>query len=396
MDFDAIRRDLAAFAEAVGVPLAGFQAKSLRLERRTTAIVACRQLGKSRCGALVGLHRAYAQPEHKVLIVSAGEDASRRVLSECRHIATSSPLLRGSVTDELASVIRLNNGSQILSVPASERRVRGERVDTLILDEAALIPDELILQAALPTTAARPNARVLMLGTALLASGAFYDFATQGLAVSEHITTHRWVPTILGGSEDAWWLSPSALAAARESMSSAAFAAEYLAEFSTGADSLISPAQLDRVTADFEQLDLFSDHGRAGLAAGVDWGGGLGRDRNVIVGIGRLLLPDSTPRYGIALTHAWSRDTQPHKVVQDIARSRLAWSTMAPEANGLGGPLSQIWCGRCVTGRVPWAVGGAGGCSWSTPTSPGRGRSRSTARRAATIPAHGIRRRWRR
>jgi hypothetical protein len=43
----------------------------------------------------------------------------------------------------------------------------------------------------------------------------------------------------------------------------------------------------------------------------------------------------------VALCHGWGRDVQPHRVVQDIAASRLAWSAMVPEFNGLGGPLSQ-------------------------------------------------------
>src|SRR4051794_25121775 len=122
LDLDAARGSVGAFGEAVGCAITDWQERSLRLERRLSVIVAARQLGKSRCGPLVGLHRAYREPNHRVLIVSAGEEASRRVLSEARDIATRSRLLRGSVTDELASLIRLSNGSQILSVPASERR----------------------------------------------------------------------------------------------------------------------------------------------------------------------------------------------------------------------------------------------------------------------------------
>jgi hypothetical protein len=56
--------------------------------------------------------------------------------------ATSSPLLSGSVLDEHKGALVLSNGSRIVSVPASQRQIRGWPVDPLILDEAGFIdPD---------------------------------------------------------------------------------------------------------------------------------------------------------------------------------------------------------------------------------------------------------------
>jgi hypothetical protein len=340
IDLDAARHDLRAFADAVRHPLAPWQTDSLRLEARTTVLLAARQLGKSLCLALVALHRAYAHAGHRVLIISAGDDASKRVLAEIRDIATRSPLLRGSVVDEQAALVTLSNGSRILSVPASERRIRGERTDTLLIDEASLLDDALITSAALPTTAARPDARIVLAGTALTAAGPFYDLATAGLAGSPHVQTFRWVPDLIDGDCHAPWQSASAIASARESMSTATFDAEYRAIFATGADALISPKQLAAVTADYEPLTL-ADGGRAGLSGGVDWAGGLSRDRSALVPIGKLLLADRTPRYAVAVCHAWPRDCEPHRAVADIAASPLPWRTLTPEANGLGLPLSQ-------------------------------------------------------
>src|SRR3954453_18481028 len=100
VDLDRARTDLAAFADAVNQPLMPWQTDSLRLEARTTVLLAARQLGKSLCLALVALHRAFGNASHRVLIISAGEDASKRVLAEIKDIATRSPLLRGSVVDE--------------------------------------------------------------------------------------------------------------------------------------------------------------------------------------------------------------------------------------------------------------------------------------------------------
>jgi len=96
------------------------------------------------------------------------------------------------VVDEQAQLVTLDNGSEIRSVPASERAVRGWSVDLLLADEAALIPDDLLLGAALPTTAARPDARVVLASSANLASGSYFDFAMKGEQGDEHIRTFRW------------------------------------------------------------------------------------------------------------------------------------------------------------------------------------------------------------
>ena len=124
-DLERARADLAVFADIVGRPLTPWQADALSLESRTTTIVAPRQSGKSRSLAVLALHRAFRAPGQRVLIVSAGEEAAKRLLAEVRSIAVGSPLLRGSVVDELASLVTLTNGSEIRSVPASERQIRG-------------------------------------------------------------------------------------------------------------------------------------------------------------------------------------------------------------------------------------------------------------------------------
>ena len=115
------RDSLAAFAAMVGHPLTEWQARALDLVTRITAILAPRQSGKSRSLALLALWFAFRTPGARCLIVSAGEEASRRLLAEVRRIAASSPLLRGSLVDEQAGLVTLTNGSEVRSVPASDR-----------------------------------------------------------------------------------------------------------------------------------------------------------------------------------------------------------------------------------------------------------------------------------
>lgn len=135
--------DPGAFAEQLlGAPLWDHQLDLVRSRARYRVVCAGRQVGKSRALAVMALHEAATKRDALVLLVSAGETASRRLLEECAALAGASPLLRGSVMDESKSMLVLSNGSRILSVPASIRQIRGWAVDLLILDEAAFVDAE--------------------------------------------------------------------------------------------------------------------------------------------------------------------------------------------------------------------------------------------------------------
>ena len=65
-----------------------------------------RQSGKSRSLAVAALWWAFRRGDQRVLVISAGEDASRRLLAEAAATAVRSPLLAGSVVDENAKRLK--------------------------------------------------------------------------------------------------------------------------------------------------------------------------------------------------------------------------------------------------------------------------------------------------
>ena len=231
LELERAREDLGAFSEAIGQPLAPWQTQALALQRRTTTLVAPRQSGKSRSLAVLALHRAFRRPGQLVLIVSAGEDAARRLLASAARMAFGSRLLAGSVVDETAALLTLSNGTQIRSVPASERQVRGWTADLLLVDEAALVDERLLLEAAIPTTAARPDARIVLAGSPGAAEGAFYGFFVAGERGSEHVASYRWELT------NATWI-----AGARDRVGAGAAAAGGVRAVSTSVTSPTSTA----------------------------------------------------------------------------------------------------------------------------------------------------------
>lgn len=329
-DLRELRGNVAAFAAEVDRPLTSWQARALALEARTTVVVAPRQSGKSRSLSVLATWAAFRRPRQTVLILSAGEEAAKRLLAEVRRLVSGSPLLAGSVTDETAMVVTLSNGSEIRSVPASERQVRGWSVDLLLVDEAAMVSDDLLLGAAFPTTAARPEARIVLASSPLTTAGAFFDHAARGERGDAHVRTFRWA------LRDAEWIAPSVVEAARASMSPLRFRAEFEGEFVSGADLLFPRSVLERVLADYAPSPLAATVGPAALYVGCDWG--WTTDRSAAIGLGRLA---GEPRFGVVFAQRWPEAEPGHQVIADLAGAPAHYDLVVSETNGLGAPLTE-------------------------------------------------------
>jgi hypothetical protein len=258
-----------------GYPLADWQLASLALEARQTLIVAPRGTGKSRSLALLAAWVAFTRPGVLVMVVSAGEDAAQRLLRTVRDVAAM-PELAVSVVDESASLLRLSSGSEVRSVPASERQIRGWHCDLLIVDEAARVPDDLLYGAALPT-ADKPGARIVLASSPWAQEGAFYRMFLAG--DTEHGRVFRWQV------QQAEWVSAAVLEHAKATMPPQQYRAEYEAEFVGAADAYFDPGLLLNATADYRMRPPADATGGA-VVIGLDWGRAY--DRHAIAALGVL------------------------------------------------------------------------------------------------------------
>lgn len=266
------------FSELIGRPLRPYQAEALTHDSRTVVVVAPRQTGKSYGLANRALWAAFRKANQRILIVSAGEEASKRLLSEINLAATHS-LLKGSVLTETASLLMLSNGSEIRSVPASERQIRGWTVDLLIVDEAALVPDDVLLGAALPTTAARPDARIILTSTPWAMEGAFYRSYLAGIDGSPHTRSFQWKLA------DAPWITPEVVEQYRATLPPLRFLAEFEGQFVGASDALFPPADLKDAVCSYALLPPSEARGEE-IVVGVDWGRAF--DRHAVVALGML------------------------------------------------------------------------------------------------------------
>lgn len=344
-DLRRLREDFGYFAHEADRSQEDWQLEDLRLDRPITCLLWGRQMGKSRALAVRAVWSAFRAPERRILIPSGGgELGSRRNLADVRSIVTGSPLLRGSVVDEGASLVRFSNGSEVRCVAASEAAIRGWAVDELHLDEAQLLSESLVFGAAMPTVSARPGARVVLAGTGGRADGPFYDLFRRGETGDEHVHASRRVSRLVGGPDHAPWQQPSAIAAQLSAMSPLRADAEHRCMFASDQDALFSRSSLERGTFDFVPSRLADLHGPARYAAGVDWGATT--DRSALVAVGRL--PEAGEAvFAVSCAARWPAgarlvgDEQDRGVVETIAASPTPFHCLTAESNGLGYPLTQ-------------------------------------------------------
>jgi hypothetical protein len=214
--------------------------------------------------AVISLHEAFRRPGMSVLVVSAGDEAAKDVLAEVSMLAAS-PLLAGSVVDDERHQITLSNGSEIKSVPASERQVRGKSIDVLIVDEAAFVAEE-IWVAAKYTSIARPDSRVVLASTPWGRADRFFALAYRaGLRGEAGYESFHWPSTASP------LVDPTMLAIWRNESTDREFRREVLAEWVDAQGSYFADAELEAAVADYELIPPSSAKGRIGVA-GVDWG----------------------------------------------------------------------------------------------------------------------------
>src|SRR5437899_153430 len=101
--------------------------------------------GKTEAAEILAMWTAFSHRGCKVLILSAGQDAARRLTESIGARLNDNRYTRGAVVSDYATRITLTNRSEIISLPASQRQVRGygKGVLLVVLDEAGFMPGEL-------------------------------------------------------------------------------------------------------------------------------------------------------------------------------------------------------------------------------------------------------------
>lgn len=338
---DAIYTPAGFAAKVLGQPLWDHQIEISRSRARYRVITSGRQSGKSRELAVEALTEAISKPGAFVLLISAGEEASKRLLADCSGMANRADGLRPLIVEDSKSLLSFSNGSRILSVPASDKQIRGWSVDLLIVDEAAFVSEE-IWQGAEPSISARPGSRVIL--------------CSSPWGGPEHWFRQMWNRGMTGSDPDTQaWHWPSTISPMmdlalierwRETWPAHKFATEIMAEWTDGAGSYFTQAEIDNSTAAYICTDANTDLStipRGQLTAGgVDWG--FRRDANVLALIG--VLDDGNlnfERSGDRLTYYVPHLEAHHQMGSDAFIDRMIHVAkhyevfhLVSESNGVG------------------------------------------------------------
>ena len=171
--------DRVAFAREAGLEPDPWQRDLLRSSSDRVLLNCCRQSGKSTMTAIVALHRALYYPGSLILCLAPALRQSQELFGKV--LAFNRDLGRPvSPHGERKLSLELKNGSRIVTLPGSEKTIRGfSGTSLLILDEAARVEDELYF-AVRPMLAVSGGA-LMMLSTPYGKRGIFFDEWTGGL-----------------------------------------------------------------------------------------------------------------------------------------------------------------------------------------------------------------------
>jgi hypothetical protein len=170
--------DRAAFARVLGLEPDAWQEDLLRSTSARVLLNCSRQSGKSTMTAVIALHRALYHPGSLILCLAPALRQSQelfgKVLGFYRDL--DRPLAPSA---ERKSSLELDNGSRIVTLPGSEKTIRGfSGTSLLVLDEAARVEDGLYF--AVRPMLAVSGGSLMMLSTPYGKRGVFYEEWTGG------------------------------------------------------------------------------------------------------------------------------------------------------------------------------------------------------------------------
>ena len=226
--------DRVAFAQEIGLDPDPWQRDLLRSASDRILLNCCRQSGKSTTTAIVTLHCALYHPGSLILCLAPALRQSQelfgKVLSFYRDL--DRPI---SPQTERKLSLELENSSRIVTLPGTEKTIRGfSGAALLVVDEAARVDDALYF-AVRPMLAVSGGA-LIMLSTPYGKRGVFFEEWTNGSGWERYRVTAPEVPRI----------SSAFLEEERRSLPARIFRQEYECSFEDTDDQVFSYELVER------------------------------------------------------------------------------------------------------------------------------------------------------
>lgn len=190
----ALPRDPAGFCrEVLGLALTSYQRRLLETRSLRVVLRWARQTGKTTALACLCIIHASQHPGSVVLVVAPGLRQSRILGERVRELLGRMPRgLRKAVLDQqLRTIFRFRNGSQITVLPNSENQLRGFTANLIVVDEAAFFHnDDAIFHNILPPMLATTGGALIVSSTPWGRNTVFYQL-NQDPSYEKHVVTWR-------------------------------------------------------------------------------------------------------------------------------------------------------------------------------------------------------------
>jgi len=235
--------DRPSFARAVGVEPDPWQEDLLKSTSDRVLLNCSRQSGKSTVSAIIALHRALYYPGSLILCLAPALRQSQELFAK---IASFYRDLDRPVAPhgERKLSLELENASRIVTLPGTEKTIRGfSGAALLIVDEASRVADELYF-AVRPMLAVSGGA-LMMLTTPYGKRGVFYEEWTGGHGWDRYEVPARECPRI----------SEEFLEEERQALPSWVYRQEYECSFEETEDAVFTAEMIERaVTSEVKPL----------------------------------------------------------------------------------------------------------------------------------------------
>ncbi|MHB8566427.1 MAG: phage terminase large subunit [Nitrososphaerales archaeon] len=141
-----------------------YQVKMLEDPSNQIVVCAARRVGKSLVMSAKALWFAFTHPRSSTLIVASTQRQSILMFDKLLEFIAGVDMLQQSVMRKTRTILNFTNGSRIVALPCgrSGRTLRGETADLIIVDEAAFVPEDVILSVLMPMLATTNGTMILL------------------------------------------------------------------------------------------------------------------------------------------------------------------------------------------------------------------------------------------
>jgi hypothetical protein len=358
-DLRRAKRDTAFFSEQVlyldgrdGRPqLHDYQLRVLTDPAPTVVWPKGRGAGGTEAMAVYAIWRAWTEPNHRVVYVSAGQRQAQEVVLEKFTSKIVGTQLEGDLVLAGQELVKLRNGSSLHFLPGQNstavrgfhaRMVRsGERPSvTVILDESAFLP-EATYNAAKSLVNAAPAGKwkMFITGSPRGTNSFFYREFEAGMDPLNLTTAAYWT-----SAEICPHIPESTIEDHRQKMSPQEFACEIQGQFVASVDSFFAE-HVDPATRAYALPQPHVDGLQYGLGIDLSSSARLGSDFTVLCVVARWWGADHVPEVPADLT-----DVEPFIRVVDVRRFQyLAHAELRAELRDLVATYPALYFGIVET-----------------------------------------------